>query len=441
MKDAIAEQENIDRMNASPEARDAVSKELGLYGNKFTLGDDSQSIANRGLTLDAKQYPGFLDSNILAASFPGAFEPNIGNVTALDAAKAEAKREKDEAENVANMMKEMQAQETLAENKLASDALMKDAEIEASEATAEIAPYDFDMNAQYTANAAYTTASTIDRINAQIAAEREAQAAAQAEAESAAAAEAEARQDRYEKDLKAQEALNSALAEKNIAVQAALESAPSISFTSTMPTGTDLAGTSSSLLGTGVSTPNGPDISGPQGGGGYSGAPSEGSDVGRSAPGSAHEGARSYGGEGDGGYSGGNFGDSRSDNSDSVGRGDSGDARGGYLQNGRFDQRMAQGGIAALQYNLGSYSDGGRLLKGPGDGVSDSIPATIGRGQPARLADGEFVIPARIVSELGNGSTDAGARKLYAMMDRIQKVRRKTKNVAANTKAAKHLPA
>jgi hypothetical protein len=122
--------------------------------------------------------------------------------------------------------------------------------------------------------------------------------------------------------------------------------------------------------------------------------------------------------------------------------GGGGDARGGYLQHGKFDQRMAHGGIAALhQYNLGSYSDGGRLLKGPGDGVSDSIPATIGQGQPARLADGEFVIPARIVSELGNGSTDAGARKLYAMMDRIQRVRRKTKNVAANTKAAKYLPA
>jgi hypothetical protein len=103
-------------------------------------------------------------------------------------------------------------------------------------------------------------------------------------------------------------------------------------------------------------------------------------------------------------------------------------------------QHMAHGGIAAL-YNLGSYSDGGRLLKGPGDGVSDSIPATIGQGQPARLADGEFVIPARIVSELGNGSTDAGAKRLYEMMDRIQKVRRKTKNVAANTKAAKYLPA
>jgi hypothetical protein len=108
-------------------------------------------------------------------------------------------------------------------------------------------------------------------------------------------------------------------------------------------------------------------------------------------------------------------------------------------------QHMAQGGIADLhQYNLGSYSDGGRLLKGPGDGVSDSIPATIGRGQPARLADGEFVIPARIVSELGNGSTDAGARALYKMMARIQAGRRKTvgkKQVAKNSKAARHLPA
>ena len=91
--------------------------------------------------------------------------------------------------------------------------------------------------------------------------------------------------------------------------------------------------------------------------------------------------------------------------------------------------------------NLGGYSDGGQLLRGPGDGVSDDIPATIGNKQPARLADGEFVIPARIVSELGNGSTDAGARKLYAMMDRIKKTRSKAKNIAANTKADKHLPA
>jgi hypothetical protein len=108
----------------------------------------------------------------------------------------------------------------------------------------------------------------------------------------------------------------------------------------------------------------------------------------------------------------------------------------------------AHGGIAALagggQSHLGDYSDGGRLLRGPGDGVSDSIPATIGDKRPARLADGEFVVPARIVSELGNGSTEAGARKLYAMMDRIQKARSKTvgkDRVAVNSRADKNLPA
>jgi hypothetical protein len=103
-------------------------------------------------------------------------------------------------------------------------------------------------------------------------------------------------------------------------------------------------------------------------------------------------------------------------------------------------QMYAGGGLS----HLGDYSDGGRLLRGPGDGVSDSIPAMIGQKQPARLADGEFVVPARIVSELGNGSTEAGARKLYAMMDRVQKVRGKTTgkgNVAKNSRAEKYLPA
>jgi hypothetical protein len=106
--------------------------------------------------------------------------------------------------------------------------------------------------------------------------------------------------------------------------------------------------------------------------------------------------------------------------------------------------RMATGGISDAHYNLGGYSDGGRLLRGPGDGVSDDIPAMIGEKQPARLADGEFVVPARIVSELGNGSTEAGARKLYAMMDRVQKARKKTvgkDRVAHNSRADKYLPA
>ena len=123
----------------------------------------------------------------------------------------------------------------------------------------------------------------------------------------------------------------------------------------------------------------------------------------------------------------------------------------------KFDEKGVQvaagGGLAALtmagggvsgQFDLGGYSDGGRLLRGPGDGVSDSIPATIGNKRPARLADGEFVVPARIVSELGNGSTEAGARKLYAMMDRVQKARRGTVGkgkVAKNSRSDKYLPA
>ena len=107
---------------------------------------------------------------------------------------------------------------------------------------------------------------------------------------------------------------------------------------------------------------------------------------------------------------------------------------------GDFSDMAARGGVA----HLGDYSDGGRLLKGPGDGVSDNIPATIGGKQPARLADGEFVVPARIVSELGNGSTEAGAKRLYAMMDRVQKARKKTigkGKIAKDSKSSKYLPA
>ena len=110
---------------------------------------------------------------------------------------------------------------------------------------------------------------------------------------------------------------------------------------------------------------------------------------------------------------------------------------------GLMNMAMARGGMAQ-QFDLGGYSDGGRLLRGPGDGVSDSIPATIGNKRPARLADGEFVVPARIVSELGNGSTEAGARKLYAMMDRVQSARRGTVGkgrVAKNSRSEKYLPA
>jgi hypothetical protein len=115
------------------------------------------------------------------------------------------------------------------------------------------------------------------------------------------------------------------------------------------------------------------------------------------------------------------------------------------LQDAGYDMHDASnfatgGGISTL----GGYSDGGHLLRGPGDGVSDSIPAQIGNKQPARLADGEFVVPARIVSELGNGSTEAGARQLYAMMERVQNNRSKSVGkgkVAVDAKSSKYLPA
>jgi hypothetical protein len=99
-------------------------------------------------------------------------------------------------------------------------------------------------------------------------------------------------------------------------------------------------------------------------------------------------------------------------------------------------------GIAAAGGgSIGGYSDGGRMLKGPGDGMSDSIPATIGKRQPARLADGEFVVPADVVSHLGNGSTDAGAKRLYSMMDKVRHARTGKKKQAPAVKVDKYMPA
>ena len=100
---------------------------------------------------------------------------------------------------------------------------------------------------------------------------------------------------------------------------------------------------------------------------------------------------------------------------------------------------LACGGIA----DLGGYSKGGNLLDGPGDGVSDDIPASIAGRQPARLASGEYVVPSRIVSELGNGSTDAGAKRLDMMVQKVNAGRAQTlggKKYAKDTRAYKHLP-
>ena len=107
------------------------------------------------------------------------------------------------------------------------------------------------------------------------------------------------------------------------------------------------------------------------------------------------------------------------------------------LKEGKMVNGMASGGISSL----GGYSDGGRMLKGPGDGMSDSIPGVIAGRQPARLADGEFVVPADVVSHLGNGSTDAGAKRLYGMMDKVRKARTGKKKQAPAVKADKYMPA
>ena len=106
-----------------------------------------------------------------------------------------------------------------------------------------------------------------------------------------------------------------------------------------------------------------------------------------------------------------------------------------YAQGGMIPSYQA-GGIAGLGY--------GGLLEGTGDGISDSIPARIDGSQEAALSKGEFVVPARIVSEIGNGSSDAGAERLYAMMDRVEKDRERTTgqgNIAVDTNAERRLPA
>jgi hypothetical protein len=89
----------------------------------------------------------------------------------------------------------------------------------------------------------------------------------------------------------------------------------------------------------------------------------------------------------------------------------------------------------------GRTPSNGKFLMGDGDGMSDNIPATIADKQPARLADGEFVIPADVVSHIGNGSSKAGAQKLYKMMADIRKDRTGKTKQAPAIKPERHMPA
>jgi hypothetical protein len=99
----------------------------------------------------------------------------------------------------------------------------------------------------------------------------------------------------------------------------------------------------------------------------------------------------------------------------------------------------AGGGIMGLK--KGRFLDDATDSTGESDGMSDDLPAVINGKQPARLTDGEFVVPADVVSHLGNGSSKAGAKRLHVMMDRIRKARTGTKKQAPAVKAERFMPA
>jgi len=103
-----------------------------------------------------------------------------------------------------------------------------------------------------------------------------------------------------------------------------------------------------------------------------------------------------------------------------------------------MDQGNMQKGLFGLGYAAGGTP---RFLSGGGDGMSDSIKANIEGTQEARLADGEFVIPADVVSHLGNGSSKAGAKQLYSMMDRVRKARTGNEKQGRQIKPNKLMPA
>ena len=95
-------------------------------------------------------------------------------------------------------------------------------------------------------------------------------------------------------------------------------------------------------------------------------------------------------------------------------------------------------------YLPAGYAEGGmakgRYLQGETDGMADEIPAQIGENQPAALSHGEFVVPADVVSHLGNGNSDAGAKKLYQMMDKIRMARTGTKKQGKEINPDKFMP-
>jgi hypothetical protein len=103
---------------------------------------------------------------------------------------------------------------------------------------------------------------------------------------------------------------------------------------------------------------------------------------------------------------------------------------------------LAQGGLPTFEYGGTTAPTGEpRMVQGAGDGMSDNVPASIEGVQEARLANDEFVIPADVVADIGNGSSSSGAKKLYAMMDRIRQARHGTNEQPPEIDAERLMPA
>jgi hypothetical protein len=102
--------------------------------------------------------------------------------------------------------------------------------------------------------------------------------------------------------------------------------------------------------------------------------------------------------------------------------------------------KAAHGGIMGLAHGGKPTHPRGTYLRGDTDGMADKIPGTIDGVQPARLAHGEFVIPADVVSHLGNGNSDAGAKQLYKMMDRIRMARTGSEKQGREINPSKFMP-
>jgi hypothetical protein len=121
----------------------------------------------------------------------------------------------------------------------------------------------------------------------------------------------------------------------------------------------------------------------------------------------------------------------------------------GFMSGGMPVHNVALSGMSQPAFNNGAvggiqqFAAGGqpRFLSGGGDGMSDSIKASINGTQEARLADGEFVIPADVVSHLGNGSSKAGAKQLYSMMDKVRSARTGNPKQGKQINPRKYMPA